>query len=53
MGCAAAQSFDLCTAAFDLQRDFEAKESLLWIEAELNEETLAQTAIPLRERYNV
>jgi hypothetical protein len=40
-------------ATFDLQRDFEAKERLLWIEAELNEETLAQTAIPLHERYNV
>jgi hypothetical protein len=40
-------------AAFDLRSDFEAKERLLWIEAELNEETLAQTAIPLRERYSV
>jgi hypothetical protein len=40
-------------AAFDLPRDFEAEERLLWIEAELDEETLAQTAIPLRQRYNV
>ena len=29
------------------------EEGLLWVEAELDEETLAQTAIPLRERYNV
>jgi hypothetical protein len=40
-------------AAFDLPADFEAEETLLWVEAELDEETLAQTAIPLRERYNV
>jgi hypothetical protein len=40
-------------AAFDLPLDFEAEETLLWVEAELDEETLAQTAIPLRERYNV
>lgn len=40
-------------AAFDLQKDFDVEERLLWIEAELDEETLAQTAIPLRERYNV
>ena len=40
-------------AAFDLPEDFEAKETLLWVEAELDDETLAQTAIPLRERYNV
>jgi hypothetical protein len=40
-------------AAFDLPVDFEAEETLLWVEAELDEETLAQTAIPLRERYNV
>ncbi len=39
--------------AFDLPLDFEAEETLLWVEAELDEETLAQTAIPLRERYNV
>ncbi|MBV9453612.1 MAG: hypothetical protein JOZ19_05755 [Rubrobacter sp.] len=40
-------------AAFNLQKDFDVEERLLWIEAELDEETLAQTAIPLRERYNV
>ncbi len=40
-------------AAFDIPRDFEAEETLLWVEAELDGETLAQTAIPLRERYNV
>ena len=40
-------------AAFDLLGDFELEEPLLWVEAELDDETLAQTAIPLRERYNV
>ena len=40
-------------AAFDLPEDPETEEKLLWIEAELDDETLAQTAIPLRERYNV
>ena len=40
-------------AAFDLPVNFEAEETLLWVEADLDEETLAQTAIPLRERYNV
>ncbi|HVF01011.1 MAG TPA: hypothetical protein VNA27_06690 [Rubrobacteraceae bacterium] len=40
-------------AAFDLPGDMETDDSLLWVEAELDEETLAQTAIPLRERYNV
>ncbi len=40
-------------AAFDIPGDFEAEETLLWVEAELDGETLAQTAIPLRERYNV
>jgi hypothetical protein len=40
-------------AAFNLRKDFETEERLLWIEAELDEEALAQTAIPLRERYNV
>jgi hypothetical protein len=40
-------------AAFDLEVPREAEERLLWVEAELDEETLAQTAIPLRERYNV
>ena len=41
-------------AAFDLPGNpADGEEGLLWIEAELDEETLAQTAIPLRERYNV
>ena len=41
-------------AAFDLPgNDVGGEEGLLWIEAELDEETLAQTAIPLRERYSV
>ncbi len=40
-------------AAFDLPGNLEAEETLLWVEAELDEETLAQTVIPLRERYNV
>lgn len=42
-------------AAFDLPaEDLDADEQrLVWVEAELDEETLAQTAIPLRERYNV
>ncbi|MDQ3912041.1 MAG: hypothetical protein M3305_09795 [Actinomycetota bacterium] len=40
-------------AAFDFPEDFEATKTLLWVEAELDDETLAQTAIPLRERYNV
>ena len=40
-------------AAFDLPGNVEAEETILWVEAELDEETLAQTVIPLRERYNV
>jgi hypothetical protein len=40
-------------AGFDLEVPRGAEERLLWVEAELDEETLAQTAIPLRERYNV
>ena len=40
-------------ANFDLPGDLGGEEGLLWVEAELDEETLAQTAIPLRERYNV
>ena len=39
--------------AFDLPGNFELEETLLWVEAALDDETLAQTAIPLRERYNV
>ena len=40
-------------AAFDIPTDLELEETLLWVEAELDDETLAQTAIPLRETYNV
>jgi hypothetical protein len=41
-------------ATFELVEVSEgSEERLLWVEAELDEETLAQTAIPLRERYNV
>jgi hypothetical protein len=40
-------------ATFEIESPSEAEERLLWVEAELDEETLAQTAIPLRERYNV
>ncbi len=40
-------------AHFDLPGELGGEEGLLWVEAELDEETLAQTAIPLRERYNV
>ncbi len=39
--------------SFILEAPWEAEERLLWVEAELDEETLAQTAIPLREKYNV
>lgn len=40
-------------ATFDLEVSRGTEENLLWVEAELDQETLAQTAIPLRERYNV
>lgn len=40
-------------AAFDIPPDFEDGERLLWIEAVLDDETLAQTAVRLHERYNV
>ncbi len=40
-------------ATFELDVPGGSEERLLWVEAELDEETLAQTAIPLRERYNV
>ena len=40
-------------ATFELDVPNGYEERLLWVEAELDEETLAQTAIPLRERYNV
>ena len=40
-------------ATFDLEVSWGTEERLLWVEAELDNEPLAQTAIPLRERYNV
>jgi hypothetical protein len=40
-------------AAFELPEDFESGDRLLWAEAVLDEETLAQTAVPLHDRYNV
>jgi hypothetical protein len=39
--------------AFEFPEDLHPQEGLLWIEAELDDETLAQTAVSLRERYNV
>jgi hypothetical protein len=40
-------------AAFDLPEGFEAGEQLLWIEAVLDEETLAQTVVRIHDRYSV
>lgn len=40
-------------SAFDIPPDFEEGERLLWVEAVLDDETLAQTAVRLHERYNV
>ncbi|MGI8649050.1 MAG: hypothetical protein ACR2KW_01540 [Rubrobacter sp.] len=41
-------------AAFDLPEDYcEGGERVIWFEAVLEEETLSQTAIRLRDRYNV
>ncbi len=40
-------------AAFDLPEGFEVGEQLLWIEAVLDEETLSQTAVRIRDRYSV
>jgi hypothetical protein len=40
-------------AAFDLPEGFEAGERLLWVEAVLDEETLAQTAVRIHDRYSV
>ena len=40
-------------AAFDLPPDFEDGERLLWIEAVLDDETLAQTAVRLHDRNSV
>lgn len=40
-------------AAFDLPDDFEMGEQLLWVEAVLDDETLAQTAVRIHDRYSV
>ena len=41
------------TVDFDLPEGFEVGERLLWIEAVLDEETLAQTAVRIHDRYSV
>jgi hypothetical protein len=40
-------------AAFDLPEDFGDGERVLWIEAVLDDETLSQTVVQLRDRYSV
>lgn len=40
-------------ASFELPEGLESGERVLWVEAVLDEETLAQTAIRLHQRYNV
>lgn len=40
-------------AAFDLPADYGEEERVLWIEAVLDDETLAQTAVRLHDRYSV
>jgi hypothetical protein len=40
-------------AAFDLPRTFGNGERVLWIEAVLDDETLSQTVVQLRDRYSV
>ena len=41
-------------AAFDLPEAFEVGEQqLLWVEAVLDEETLAQTVVRIHDRYSV
>ncbi|MGI8866851.1 MAG: hypothetical protein ACR2G1_08980 [Rubrobacteraceae bacterium] len=40
-------------AAFDLPEDTDVGEQILWIEAVLDDETLAQTAVRLHDRYSV
>jgi hypothetical protein len=40
-------------ASFDLPEGFEREDEVLWIEAVLDGETVAQTALPVRERYSV
>ncbi|MBA2346363.1 MAG: hypothetical protein H0V83_14985, partial [Rubrobacter sp.] len=42
------------TAGFEIPADFgEGGERVLWVEAILDDEALSQTAVRLRERYNV
>ena len=40
-------------AAFDLPEDFGDEERVLWIEAVLDDETLAQTVVRVKDRYSV
>jgi hypothetical protein len=40
-------------AAFDITEVFGGGERVLWVEAVLDEETLSQTMVPLRDRYSV
>lgn len=40
-------------ATFELPEDFGDVERLLWVEAVLEEETIAQTAVRVRDRYSV
>jgi hypothetical protein len=40
-------------AAFDLPRNLGNGERVLWIEAVLDDETLSQTVVQLRDRYSV
>ena len=40
-------------AAFDLPEDLGDEERVLWIEAVLDDETLAQTVVRLNDRYSV
>jgi hypothetical protein len=40
-------------AVFDLTEDFGNGESVLWVEAVLDDETLSQTVVRLHDRYSV
>ncbi|TCJ15906.1 hypothetical protein E0L93_11665 [Rubrobacter taiwanensis] len=40
-------------AEFDVPEDFAAEERVLWVEAVLEDSTVSQTAVWIRERYNV
>jgi transcription termination factor NusB len=40
-------------AAFELPEYFGDEEQMLWVEAVLDDETLAQTAVRLLDRYSV